>query len=69
MKIKIESLRLVNFKALQNVTIKKIPSLAIFVGANGVGKTTLFSVFAFLKECLQSRSNIWRLRGTCIQRA
>ena len=54
MKIKIESLRLVNFKALQNVTIKKIPSLAIFVGANGVGKTTLFSVFAFLKECLIS---------------
>ena len=54
MKLQIETLKIVNFKALQNVTIKNIPRLAIFVGANGVGKTTLFSVFAFLKECLVS---------------
>lgn len=54
MKLQIETVRLYNFKALQNVTIKNIPRLAIFVGANGVGKTTLFSVFAFLKECLVS---------------
>ena len=54
MKLMIETLHLVNFKALQDVTINSIPQLAVFVGANGVGKTTLFSVFAFLKECLVS---------------
>ena len=54
MKLQIETLRLVNFKSLQDVTIKNIPRFAIFVGANGVGKTTLFTVFAFLKECLIS---------------
>ena len=54
MRLQIETLRLVNFKALHDVTIKNIPRLAIFVGANGVGKSTLFSVFAFLKECLVS---------------
>ena len=54
MRLQIETLRLLNFKALQDVTIRNIPRLAIFVGANGVGKSTLFSVFAFLKECLVS---------------
>lgn len=54
MRLQIETLRLLNFKALHDVTIKNIPKLAIFVGANGVGKSTLFSVFAFLKECLVS---------------
>ena len=54
MDLQIETLHLVNFKVLQDVTIKNIPRFAIFVGANGVGKTTLFTVFAFLKECLVS---------------
>jgi predicted ATPase len=50
----IESLRIKNFKALQDVKIPHLPQLCIFVGRNGSGKTTLFKVFAFLKNCLQN---------------
>ncbi len=50
--IKIESLRLRNFKAFQDVKLEDIPGLCIVVGANGSGKTTLFDVFGFLKDCL-----------------
>jgi predicted ATPase len=50
----IESLRVKNFKSLQDITLNNIPQLAVFVGRNGTGKTTLFRVFAFLKNCLQN---------------
>ncbi|MEY3870587.1 MAG: hypothetical protein RLZZ338_4481 [Cyanobacteriota bacterium] len=33
--MKIESIRLKNFKAFQNVEIKKIPKMCVFVGTNG----------------------------------
>jgi predicted ATPase len=29
-----------------------IPPLCVVVGANGTGKSTLFQVFGFLKDCL-----------------
>ena len=62
--MKIKSIKLKNFKALQNVEIEDIPNLAIFVGANGVGKTTLFGVFGFLKDCLESNvSKAVQIRG------
>ncbi len=50
--MKIESIRLKNFKALQDVTMSNIPRFCIVVGANGSGKSTLFDVFGFLKDCL-----------------
>jgi len=50
--MKIETIRLKNFKAFKNVEIEKIPKMSVFVGANGTGKTTLFSVFSFLKDAL-----------------
>lgn len=50
--MKIESLRLKNFKSFQDVEIKNIPRFFIVVGANGSGKSTLFDVFGFLKDCL-----------------
>ena len=50
--MKIESIRLKNFKIFQDVTIKDIPSFCVVVGANGTGKSTLFQVFGFLKDCL-----------------
>jgi predicted ATPase len=50
--MKIESIRLKNFKAFEDITINDLPSLSIFVGANGTGKTTLFSVFGFLSDAL-----------------
>lgn len=49
----IERLRICNFKALQDIDLRDLPSQAVFVGRNGTGKTTLFRVFAFLKNCLQ----------------
>ena len=49
----IETLRVKNFKALQNVEITDLPAYCVFVGMNGTGKTTLFRVFAFLKNCLE----------------
>jgi predicted ATPase len=50
--VKIERIRLKNFKAFQDVDIKGIPDFCVVVGANGVGKSTLFDVFGFLKDCL-----------------
>lgn len=50
--MKIESIRLKNFKAFQDAEILDIPRFCVVVGANGSGKTTLFDVFGFLKDCL-----------------
>lgn len=54
----IEDIRIRNFKALKDVGLRKMPSLAVFVGRNGVGKTTLFRVFSFLKNCLAKNVRI-----------
>ncbi|MDD5674630.1 MAG: AAA family ATPase [Chitinivibrionales bacterium] len=48
----IESIRLKNFRAFKNVEMRDIPKMSIIVGANGTGKSTLFSVFGFLKDAL-----------------
>lgn len=50
--MKIESIRLKNFKTFQDITMKNIPPLCVVVGANGTGKSTFFQVFGFLKDCL-----------------
>lgn len=52
--MKIESIRLKNFKAFQDVEMNDIPRFCVVVGANGSGKSTLFSVFGFLKEAMAS---------------
>jgi len=52
--MKIESLRLKNFKTFREVEMKDIPRFCVVVGANGSGKSTLFHVFGFLKEALAS---------------
>jgi len=51
--MKIESIRLQNFKAFRNVHLKDIPPFLVVVGANGSGKSTLFDVFGFLHDCLR----------------
>lgn len=48
----IETIRVKNFKALRDVELANLPPYCVFVGRNGTGKTTLFRVFAFLKNCL-----------------
>ncbi len=62
--MKIETIRLKNFKAFEDVELRDIPSFCIVVGANGAGKTTLFDVFGFLKDCLAYNvSRALRSRG------
>lgn len=79
--MKIESVLLKNYKSFRNVTISNLPSLCVVVGANGTGKTTLFGVFGFLKDCLlynvrqalQSRGGFREVisrgaeKGSCIE--
>ena len=48
----LESIRLHNFKAFQHAEFTNIPRFCVLVGANGTGKSTLFSVFEFLKNIL-----------------
>ena len=50
--MKLESLRLHNFRAFQDTAMKQIPNFCILVGANGTGKSTIFSVFEFLKNAM-----------------
>ena len=51
--MKIESIRLKNYKVFRDVHLKEIPSFLVVVGANGSGKSTLFDVFGFLHDCLK----------------
>ncbi|MDR1872626.1 MAG: AAA family ATPase [Deltaproteobacteria bacterium] len=50
--MRIEYLEIHNFKSLQNVVLKNIPGMAVFIGRNGVGKSALFDVFSFLQDSL-----------------
>ena len=50
--MRIEAIRLKNFRAFKKAEILDVPRMSVFVGANGSGKSTLFSVFAFLKDAL-----------------
>ena len=52
--MRIERIRLKNFRAFYDVELRNIPPLAVFVGKNGSGKSTLFQVFGFLKDALQN---------------
>jgi len=52
--MKIESIRLKNFKTFRDVYLQDIPPFLVVVGANGSGKSTLFDVFGFLHDCLKS---------------
>ena len=55
--MKIEYLRLKNFKTFRDVEMKDIPRFCVIVGANGSGKSTIFHVFGFLQEALRSNIN------------
>ena len=50
--MQIESIRLRNFRAFKDVTLRDIPHYCVLVGANGTGKSTLFSVFGFLRDAM-----------------
>ncbi len=50
--MKIESLRIRNYRTLRDVKLDHLPAMSVFVGANGSGKSTLFDVFGFLHDAL-----------------
>lgn len=50
--MQIESIKIHNYKVLKDVEVKDISNMAVFLGKNGVGKTTFFDVFGFLHDCL-----------------
>lgn len=52
--MKIESIRLKNFKAFRDFEVRNLPNLMIIVGANGSGKSTLFDVLGFLRDALKN---------------
>ena len=50
--MRIEAIKIRNYRALRAVDLKDLRGLNVFVGANGSGKTTLFDVFGFLHDAL-----------------
>lgn len=64
--MQIESIRLKNFRAFRDVHLKNIPRFCVLVGANGTGKSTLFSVFAFLRDAMTTNvtAALGRLGGS-----
>lgn len=56
--MKIEAIRLKNFKAFKDAELRDIPRMCVVVGANGSGKSTLFSVFGFLKDALTDNISV-----------
>jgi predicted ATPase len=61
---RIEYLRVKNYRALQDVEIRDIKPLTVFLGPNASGKSTIFDVFAFLSECFSiGLRKAWDRRG------
>jgi predicted ATPase len=52
--MKIETIEIENFRVFQSAKIENIGNVAVFLGENGTGKTTLFDVFGFVRDCLTS---------------
>jgi predicted ATPase len=55
--MKIESIRLKNFKSFQDAEFSDMPNFCVVVGANGTGKSTIFQVFGFLRDAMSSNVN------------
>lgn len=56
--MKLVSLRLKNFRTFKEAEMCDIPNFCVIVGANGVGKTTIFRVFDFLKNAMETNVNV-----------
>ncbi len=50
--MRIESLKITNYRCLQNIEIINMSPFCVLVGANGSGKSTFFDVFGFLRDAL-----------------
>jgi predicted ATPase len=56
--MKIESIRLKNFKSFRDAELADLPDFCVIVGANGTGKSTIFQVFGFLRDAMASNVNV-----------
>ena len=56
--MRLESIRLHNFRSFKDAEMRGIPNFCVLVGANGVGKSTVFAVFDFLKNLMSSNVNV-----------
>ncbi len=70
--MELKSIRIQNYKALQNIRLTDIPKFLVLVGANGSGKSSIFAVFGFLRDSLtgtRKRHFSWNFRENCPLRA
>ncbi len=56
--MKIEEIRIKNYRLFKDIHVKNVPSYMVIVGANGTGKTTFFDIIGFLKDCLNTNVKI-----------
>ena len=52
--MKIEQIYIKNFKVFNNMVVRNLSRLNVFVGPNGSGKTTFFKIFNFLNHALRN---------------
>ncbi|MFH1374843.1 MAG: AAA family ATPase [bacterium] len=65
---RIEFLKVQNYRALQNLELRGLTPLTVFLGPNGSGKSTIFDVFAFLSECFSvGLRKAWDKRGRFVE--
>lgn len=64
--MKIESIRVKNFKSFKDAELSDLPNFCVIVGANGTGKSTIFQIFGFLRDAMTSNVNaaLVRLGGS-----
>jgi len=64
--MRVESIRLKNFRAFRDIHMRDIPGFCVLIGANGTGKSTLFSVFSFLRDAMTTNvtAALGRLGGS-----
>ncbi len=56
--MRIERLRIKNYRLFRDVDLADLPTFSVFVGANGSGKSTLFDVFGFLRDALRENVHV-----------
>ena len=54
--MRLTGFRIRNFKMFRDVAVRNLSPLAIFIGANASGKSTLFDVFRFLRDLFSKGS-------------
>ena len=55
--MQIEHLEIRNYRVFRRAVLRDLPRMAVVVGANGTGKSTLLDVFSFLKDAVAQDVN------------